>query len=275
MLYNRKATYSEKCKCVNEVLIMYCSNCGKQIDDKAVICPECGVSTANSKKEETKLCKLCKTEMPKGAHICPNCGVKQSFIVTAKLKKCKYCGGDMASNQKSCPHCGKPPLRIIMAYIACGIIIIWTIILISSISTSVPTETTGAEVSSNSISTDTVETVQPEETIHISAVDLLNAFAENEISAQQTYKGKTIVVTGVASDMGITEGLFSETTYMLFSSSGANSYLSGTVQANFTNKEEIAKLAEVKKGQEVSIKGTCTGESLFNIMLNNCFIVSK
>ena len=26
---------------------MYCSNCGAQIDDKAVICPKCGVATEN------------------------------------------------------------------------------------------------------------------------------------------------------------------------------------------------------------------------------------
>ena len=24
---------------------MYCSNCGKEIDDKAVVCPQCGVAT--------------------------------------------------------------------------------------------------------------------------------------------------------------------------------------------------------------------------------------
>lgn len=26
---------------------MYCSNCGKQIDDRAIACPYCGVATAN------------------------------------------------------------------------------------------------------------------------------------------------------------------------------------------------------------------------------------
>ncbi|MCD8371745.1 MAG: zinc-ribbon domain-containing protein [Clostridia bacterium] len=35
---------------------MYCKNCGKQIDDKAVICPACGVPTDNfpSTKKEKK-----------------------------------------------------------------------------------------------------------------------------------------------------------------------------------------------------------------------------
>lgn len=26
---------------------MYCTNCGKQIDDKAIVCPNCGVATSN------------------------------------------------------------------------------------------------------------------------------------------------------------------------------------------------------------------------------------
>ena len=30
---------------------MFCSNCGQQIDDKAVICPKCGVATANFHKQ--------------------------------------------------------------------------------------------------------------------------------------------------------------------------------------------------------------------------------
>ena len=30
---------------------MFCKNCGKELDDKAVICPGCGVATDNFKKE--------------------------------------------------------------------------------------------------------------------------------------------------------------------------------------------------------------------------------
>ena len=29
---------------------MYCSNCGSQLDDKAIVCPKCGVATANFKR---------------------------------------------------------------------------------------------------------------------------------------------------------------------------------------------------------------------------------
>lgn len=33
---------------------MYCSNCGKEIDDKAVICIHCGCATQNSIQKPTK-----------------------------------------------------------------------------------------------------------------------------------------------------------------------------------------------------------------------------
>ena len=32
---------------------MYCSNCGKQIDDSAMFCPECGARTANGTQRQS------------------------------------------------------------------------------------------------------------------------------------------------------------------------------------------------------------------------------
>ena len=40
----------EICTCRHEVvkeLIMFCSNCGKEIDEKAVVCVHCGCATNN------------------------------------------------------------------------------------------------------------------------------------------------------------------------------------------------------------------------------------
>ena len=31
---------------------MFCKNCGKEIDDKAVVCPNCGVATSEKKKKK-------------------------------------------------------------------------------------------------------------------------------------------------------------------------------------------------------------------------------
>lgn len=33
-----------------EVIVMFCSHCGKEINDQAVVCPYCGVQTANAQQ---------------------------------------------------------------------------------------------------------------------------------------------------------------------------------------------------------------------------------
>jgi len=45
---------------------MYCSNCGKQIDDKAVICIGCGVPTQNYVTPRNSGFQLMDTQLPEG-----------------------------------------------------------------------------------------------------------------------------------------------------------------------------------------------------------------
>jgi TM2 domain-containing membrane protein YozV len=53
---------------------MHCRNCGKQIDDKAVVCIHCGVPP----KSEKKYCSNCGTETQSNQTICTSCGVALS-----------------------------------------------------------------------------------------------------------------------------------------------------------------------------------------------------
>ncbi len=60
---------------------MYCRNCGKQIDDNAVVCPECGAKTGVPEQRpaaETPraYCKNCGKEVDPKAVVCPHCGVQ-------------------------------------------------------------------------------------------------------------------------------------------------------------------------------------------------------
>lgn len=55
---------------------MFCKNCGKEISNDAVICPECGVAIENqTKSEDTIFCSNCGQKINKKALICPHCGV--------------------------------------------------------------------------------------------------------------------------------------------------------------------------------------------------------
>lgn len=74
--------------------LIKCSNCGKEISDKAKVCPQCGqpvVLTPDIPEEKTPiLCEECGTEIPDGVNACPNCGcpvpVKEEVIDEAPQK---------------------------------------------------------------------------------------------------------------------------------------------------------------------------------------------
>ena len=58
--------------------LIKCSNCEKEISDKAKVCPQCGqpvvLATPAPEEEKPILCEECGTEIPKGMDACPNCG---------------------------------------------------------------------------------------------------------------------------------------------------------------------------------------------------------
>lgn len=58
--------------------IVKCSNCGKEISDKANACPQCGqnLTVEQESVEETKhlFCEECGTPVAENAEMCPNCG---------------------------------------------------------------------------------------------------------------------------------------------------------------------------------------------------------
>ena len=58
--------------------IIKCSNCGKEVSDKANACPQCGqnLTVEQESVEETKhlFCEECGTPVAENAEMCPNCG---------------------------------------------------------------------------------------------------------------------------------------------------------------------------------------------------------
>jgi len=45
---------------------MYCTNCGEQIDDRAVACPYCGTKTHHAKNKETTYHPMAKSKIAAG-----------------------------------------------------------------------------------------------------------------------------------------------------------------------------------------------------------------
>ncbi|MCI8474801.1 MAG: zinc-ribbon domain-containing protein [Oscillospiraceae bacterium] len=57
--------------------LIQCRNCGKEVSDKAEICPNCGERLRSKAQESTNLlciCEECGLEVPEGMEVCPNCG---------------------------------------------------------------------------------------------------------------------------------------------------------------------------------------------------------
>ncbi|MBQ7874205.1 MAG: zinc-ribbon domain-containing protein [Oscillospiraceae bacterium] len=53
--------------------LIQCKNCGNEISDKALVCPNCGEKLIEEVKEVV-LCEECGTEIPEDAESCPKCG---------------------------------------------------------------------------------------------------------------------------------------------------------------------------------------------------------
>lgn len=74
--------------------LIKCSNCEKEISDKAKVCPQCGqpvvLVTPTVEERLSILCEECSAEIPEGMEACPNCGCpvsqKQDVVEEAPQK---------------------------------------------------------------------------------------------------------------------------------------------------------------------------------------------
>jgi TM2 domain-containing membrane protein YozV len=65
-----------------EVTMMYCRNCSKQIDSKAIVCINCGVAP----RLEKKYCSNCGAATNQNQAVCLSCGVSTERISNQKSK---------------------------------------------------------------------------------------------------------------------------------------------------------------------------------------------
>lgn len=68
---------------------MYCRNCGKEVNEQAVMCLSCGVPPKAGKK----FCQSCGAETNPAAEICTKCGVRLATAVSGEALKSKMAAG--------------------------------------------------------------------------------------------------------------------------------------------------------------------------------------
>lgn len=109
---------------------------------------------------------------------------------------------------------------------------------------------------------------------HLNATDLMSLYSDNIVNADNKYKDKAIVVSGVVSSIGKTNG--DRNLCVLLKS---NEFL-GTVQLNFS-KKNTESVASLVVGSSVTALGKCTGKSgkvlllidAPNVMIEDCVLI--
>lgn len=105
-------------------------------------------------------------------------------------------------------------------------------------------------------------TASPSAPPSITAPDLYRAYAENEIAAEQQYKGQQFLVTGVIQTIG-TDIVGSPYVAFVTSEQGI-----ATVQAMF-DRNKAGTLTGLRKGRTATVRCTVDGK-LMNLILRNC-----
>ncbi len=184
-----------------------------------------------------------------------------------RMTKCKRCGKVYPLEMTHCPECFTrttlPPDQIVLRLLLV-FIVIFTVPLIVNTCLGDRSDTISSE-SPSKITGNNTETTKPIEYIEVSASDLFAAFQENEIAADEKYTGKPVKVAGTINSINSKSGLTSAN--ILLDVEGM--FFLGCVQCNF-NSENAKVLANVEKGQAVTIVGTCNGLSLYNVIISAC-----
>ena len=139
------------------------------------------------------------------------------------------------------------------------IVVVAIIVIGSQLGDKANTITTGT----NASGTETKE----EEMITVDYSVLYQDYMDNPIAADTKYKGKTLKLTGT---VGTIDREIAGNTYITFDIEFLKN-----IRITFKKSEE-SKVAELKKGQEVTIKGVCQGTLLSTtVALDDCEIIIK
>ena len=177
---------------------------------------------------------------------CSNCGT----VYTGSFCP-NGCNSPQAQQQKKKNGC-------LIAFL----IVFGVMLLFSAIMGIMFGEETTTTSTNNTLEVSSVEEIKY---IEVTANELYNAFSENEVKAEETYNGRNVKITGIVSEINAAE-TFSSANVLL----KVDNAFVGCVQCCFNSSENAKALAELRKGQSVTIVGVCNGLELWNIIITDC-----
>ena len=114
--------------------LVNCSNCGKEVSDKAKICPSCGYQLNNDViiEETHVICTDCGLKIPYNLDTCPKCGHPVSLLIDNKNEDDNIATetANIIDNTASSKHSNESITETQKKNMGCGIAIIVIIIII-------------------------------------------------------------------------------------------------------------------------------------------------
>lgn len=102
------------------------------------------------------------------------------------------------------------------------------------------------------------------EPLSLTASELYQAYEDNEVAADKKYKGTTIEVSGIIQE--IAKDIVDKEPYVALKAGGNEL---ATVRCYFP-KERENTVAQLSKGQKVTIEGKCEGKNITAVVLKGC-----
>jgi tRNA_anti-like len=143
---------------------------------------------------------------------------------------------------------------------------IFLVIVLSTILGTVMSKDVVTTKTSDQVATSTKEEIVVEPAIKVTATKLIADYKANEVSADAKYKSKIVEVSGLVDTIG--KDLL-DTPYIALSN--GEQYSFEKVQCMFSKSNE-AELANVTKGDRITLKGEVSGK-LGNVLVRGCAIV--
>ena len=180
-----------------------------------------------------------------------------------KMVKCKSCGADITRSANVCPNCGAKQHQAANAIAAIAVVVMFAAIFFALRGGMSNNQNAFPLPSSNQV----VE--KPKAEVNVTSITLWHAYAENMVDADNSYKDKTIAVTGKIVD--ISQDALTNAP-MVALTSGKSLDLQ-PVQCFFPkDTDQNERLAALKDGQEITIIGVCTGMALVHVQISDCYL---
>jgi tRNA_anti-like len=195
------------------------------------------------------------------------------------LIECTECKQSISDTASSCPACGKQQkdspknksvVRRIFEWMAAIVILMFFIGFLIGLAGGGRSEPPrqSQTPSNQSNSNTTGKPSAPVQALEVSISQLLSDYDSNEVHANTVYKGKTIKVLGLVSDVKKDLG---NNLYVLLGTGSEQDVVA--LQAYFDDAASI-QLAQLKKNQRLNIMCEITG-LMFNVIGQNCKIVQS